>query len=141
MSFRIDFNVRQRGSFSMKSRHSFSANFRLKFPELYYVRNRLFLFVHDGKPSHPVFEHLSVQSLQNLDENASSLFGVQQMNVSFDNSRRQNVSAGVSIVSGCTVNAAGPSMLRGKVLSYDKSKFSRTSVRKCNLHFFINHVF
>ena len=74
-------------------------------------------------------ETLSVQSVTNPDENASSHLGVLQINVSFDNSRRQNVSAVVFIVSGCTVDASGPSTLRGKVLSYDKSKFSRITVR------------
>ena len=73
---------------------------------------------------------LSVQSVTNLDENASSLLGVSQINFFFDNKRRQNVSAVVSMVSGCTVDAAGPGMIRGKVLSYDKSKFSRVPVSK-----------
>ena len=47
-----------------------------------------------------------------------------------DNSRRQNVRAGVSIVSGCTVDAAGQNMLRGKVLSNEKLQLSRITV--CN---------
>ena len=69
-----------------------------------------------------------MQSVANLDENASSLFGVPEINVSFNNSRRQNMTAFVSKVSGCTVDASGPSTLRGKVLSHDKSTFSRITV-------------
>jgi hypothetical protein len=72
----------------------------------------------------------SAQTVQNPDENAPSFFGGLQINGSSENSRGRNLSFGFSTVCGYVGYAVGSSMLPGKLLSYDKATFLRTSMRK-----------